>query len=325
MLPGFSYLKAGSVKEAVRHLEEGEVRVHAGGTDLLGCLRDGIFSTEKIVSLTALDTLRGMEESADGSLRIGALATVAETAASPAVRSRFRGLAEAASVVASPQLREQATVGGNLCQKPRCWYYRGEFECLRKGGDTCFAVDGRSDFHCILGGEDCFIVHPSDLAPALTALEARVTLEGPRGVRAVPVEEFHVSPSQNPRRETVLERGEIATAIEIPSPPRGCRSSYRKVRARQSWDFALAGVALALCLEGERVSRARVVLSGAAPVPWRAKAAEQELTGSTLGGAAARMAARASVSGAAPLAHNAYKIRLFEGLVESELLRLAGA
>jgi xanthine dehydrogenase YagS FAD-binding subunit len=230
---------------------------------------------------------------------------------------------QAAAAVASPQLRHQGTLGGNLGQKPRCWYYRGEFDCLRKGGPKCYAVAGQNQFHCILGGSGCFIVHPSDTAAALVALDARVEIVGPKGKRTLALEQFHVPPKTDPRRETVLEAGELVSAVLLPAPG-GRRSSYRKVRARQSWDFAVAGVALALQLEGSRVREARVVLSGAAPIPWRSRPAEAALTGRTLDAQSAREAAAAAMSEARPLAHNGYKLPMFQGLIEEELLKLSG-
>jgi xanthine dehydrogenase YagS FAD-binding subunit len=221
-------------------------------------------------------------------------------------------------------LRSQGTLGGNLCQKPRCWYYRGEFHCLRKGGDTCFAEHGQNAGHCVLGGVGCFMVHPSDIAPALVALDALAHIAGPAGARAVPLETFHVRPAADPQRETVLEPGEILTGVEIPAPPAGCRSSYRKVRTRQAWDFALAGVALAVCIDGGRVARARVALSGAAPFPWRSREAEEALAGAAATAEATRRAAAAAMKGARPLAQNAYKLRLFEGLIATELEKAFG-
>ncbi len=324
MTANFAYLRARNLREALTHLDAEGARVHAGGTDLLGCLRDGVFGAETVVSLSRIDALRGIAETPEGGLRIGALTSIAAVAADPIVAKRYRALSQAAGAVASPQLRNQGTIGGNLCQKPRCWYYRGEFDCLRKGGDLCYAVQGESQYHAILGGGPCFIVHPSDTAPALVALSATVRIEGPKGKREVPVETFHVPPEVDPRRETVLEPGEIVTDVLIPPPEPGLRSSYRKVRARQAWDFALAGAALALAFRGGRVTRARVVLSGAAPVPWRSRDAEAALTGKVLDAAAASGAAARAVAGADPLARNGYKVPLFRGMLEEELLKIAG-
>ncbi len=221
--------------------------------------------------------------------------------------------------VASPQLRNQGTIGGNLCQKPRCWYYRGEFLCLRKGGETCFAISGENQYHCILGGDGCYIVHPSDTAPALIALDAKLQIARSNGTRTVAVEEFFMPPGRDPKRETILEPGEIVTEILLPAPPKGLRSSYRKVRARRSWDFALASVALALTMSGKKVASARVVLGGAAPVPWRAREAEEVITGKQLDAATITKAAEAAISKAQPLDQNKYKLSLFRGLIEEQL------
>ena len=325
MLPSFAYLRPASLREATEALTDATARAHAGGTDLLGCLRDGILPVSTVVSLAALDELRGMQETAEGGLRIGALTTLAEVAASEAVRAGHAALAEAAASVGSPQLRNQGTLGGNLCQKPRCWYYRGGFPCLRHGGEVCSAVTGRSQYHSVLGGEPCYMVHPSDTAAALLALDASVRVSGPGGPRVVPLWEFFVPPSRDVLRETVLGPGEVVVDVLLPRPGPGRRSAYRKVRARGSWDFAIAGVAVALRLEGRTVREARVALSGAAPVPWRATSAETALVGRPLDGAAARAAAAAAVKGAEPLRDNAYKVPLLQGLVEAQLLALAPA
>jgi xanthine dehydrogenase YagS FAD-binding subunit len=319
MLPKFAHLRPATVDEAVTALGRGPARIHGGGTDLIGCLRDGVFATDTVVSLSGIDELRGINPVGDGGLAIGALTTIAEIAADPTVAGRYRALADAAAAVASPQLRNQGTIAGNLCQKPRCWYYRGDFDCLRKGGEMCFAYEGENRYHCIFGGELCFIVHPSDTAPALAALGAVCRISGPAGDRSVAVEALHVPPAVDPRRETVLEPAEILTAVVLPAPPPGLRSAYRKVRSRGAWDFALAGVALALVFEGDTVASARVFFSGAAPVPWRARGVEAAITGTALDDATIARAAAAAVDGAEPLSDNAYKVPLFEGIVAEQL------
>jgi xanthine dehydrogenase YagS FAD-binding subunit len=325
MLPSFAYARPKTLDEAVKALAETQGRVHAGGTDLLGCLRDAVFTAPTLVSLGGVPGLRGIEQTAEGGLRIGALTSITEVAESEVVRTRYRALAEAAASVGSPQLRNQGTLGGNLCQKPRCWYYRGEFHCLRKGGDTCFAAVGENQYHCIFGGENCFIVHPSDTAPALVTFGATLRVVGPGGSRMVPVESFHVLPSVDYRRETVLEPGEIVAEVLLPAPAPGLRSTYRKVRARASWDFALVGAAFALRLDRGVVRDARVVFSGVAPVPWRAKAVEAALTGKRLDAGTIRNAAAAAIKSAEPLAHNGYKVPLLRGLVEERLDAIAKA
>jgi xanthine dehydrogenase YagS FAD-binding subunit len=323
MVPSFSYIRARSVDEAVEFLSLEGAMVHAGGTDLLGCLRDRVFDAATVVSIAGLTELRGIAETAGGGLSIGSLTTIAEIARHPVIGSKYRALSLAAAEVASPQLRNQGTIGGNLCQKPRCWYYRGEFHCLRKGGDRCYAVEGENAYHCILGGDNCFIVHPSDTAPALVALQANVVIAGPQGRRTVAAADFHVPPSEDYTRETVLEPAEIVTEIILPPPPKGLRSAYRKVRARRSWDFALAGVALAIVFDGDQATDCRVVLSGAAPVPWRAAEAQKVIQGKRLDYNRAAKAAGAAMEDAEPMEQNAYKILLFRGLLEEQLLAIA--
>ncbi len=324
MLPKFSYLRPETIREALAVLEGNNALVHGGGTDLIGCLRDRVFSTDTVVSLTAIADLRGIESTRDGGLRIGAMTTIAEIAENTDVRHRYGAFADAAKVVASPQLRNQGTIGGNLCQKPRCWYYRGDFDCLRKGGEICYAYEGENQHHCIFGGDMCYIVHPSDTAPALAALGAVCRVSGPSATRSVPVESLHVPPSVDPQRETVLEADEVITDVVLPAPQPGLRSSYRKVRDRASWDFALAGVALALVFDGDTVASARIFLSGAAPIPWRAKGVEAVITGTKLDAATVAEAAKATVVGAEPMSKNGYKIALFKGLMTEQLEAIRG-
>jgi xanthine dehydrogenase YagS FAD-binding subunit len=326
MLKDFAYLRAATLDEAVEVLAAGDARVHAGGTDLLGCLRDDVFETGTVVSIGGLTDLRGVRETSDGGLRIGALVRVAEVARDPMVNERYPALAQAAGEVGTPQLRNQGTLGGNVCQKPRCWYYRGPFDCRRKGGERCFSVRGNSEFHAIFGGSGCHIVHPSDTAPALTALGAQAVVAGPRGTRTVAMDDFFVRPSVDPTRETVLEPGEIVTEFVLPAPRSGQRSSYRKVRGRRSWDFALAGMALRLVTSRDGVIEdAGVVFSGVAPVPWRSRAVERALTGERLTEQVIDLAAEVAVESADPMRDNGYKLPLVQGIVRSELEKWASA
>jgi len=319
MLTNFSYMRPKTLKEASKQLAVNGAHLHAGGTDLLGCLRDHVFEIDKMISITGLKELKGIKKTAEGGIRIGALTTVSEVSENPAVRSQYWALAQAAREVASPQLRNQGTIGGNLCQKPRCWYYRGDFHCLRKGGEQCFAIAGENQYHCIFGGGPCFIVHPSDTAPALVAFDASVRIAGPKESRTVALEKFYILPNVDTLRETVLEPGEIVTEILLP-PAQGVKSSYRKVRARASWDFALAGLALAVKFNGDAVDSARAMLSGAAPIPWRSRELENSIIGHRLDEATAAKAAEAAMMGARSLKQNDYKIPLFRGMIEEELL-----
>jgi xanthine dehydrogenase YagS FAD-binding subunit len=324
MMQSFSYVRAGSLDEALDHLRQGGAVAHSGGTDLLGCLRDGVLSAKTVVSLSALESLRGITPAADGGLDVGALTPIDEVARDGAIADRYPALSQAAREVASPQLRNQGTLGGNLCQRPRCWYFRGDFHCLKKGGDVCYAVDGENQFHCIFGGGPCYIVFPSDTAPALVAHGARLRLEGAGGSRTLPVEDFYRLPEEDVTRETALRDGEIVTRVLLPPVPRGARGAYRKVRARRAWDFALVSAAVVLHMNGNRVEAAHIVLGGVAPVPWRASAAERALAGKRLDADAIAAAAEAAVEGSSPLAKNGYKVDLVKGVIRDELESLAG-
>jgi len=319
MLPKFSFVRATSLREALTVLDEKDARIHAGGSDLIGCLRDGVFTADTLLSLGGISGLSGITASADGGLKIGAMTTISEIAENQEIGASFTALADAAKVVASPQLRNQGTIAGNLCQKPRCWYFRGDFDCLRKGGEICYAYAGENQYHCIFGGDMCYIVHPSDTAPALAALGAVCRVSSPTASRSVAVDALHMPPSEDPQRETVLDDDEIITEVILPKSPVGLRSSYRKVRSRAAWDFAVAGVALGLVFDGDTVRSARVFLSGAAPVPWRAAGVESVITGAKLDAATIAAAAEATVEGAEPLAENGYKIDLFKGLMTEQL------
>ena len=321
MLPNFAYIRVHSKQEALDNLAGEGTHIHAGGTDILGCARDEVFEVEKLVSISSLEELRGITRSGDDTLRIGALTTISEIAQSPLVRESYPGLAKAAGDVASPQLRNQGTLGGNLCQRPRCWYFRGDFHCAKKGGDLCYAVEGENRYHAIFGGDPCYIVHPSDTAPMLVALGAEVRISGAAGDRTLPLEDFFVLPDQNLTSENVLDPGELVTEVLLPKSA-GIKSSYRKIRERGAWDFALVSVALAVRMNGPTVAEASVVLGGVAPIPWRSEAAERALIGKELSSSVVADVATASVDGAQPLEQNAYKVLLAKGAMVESLLAL---
>ncbi len=323
MLPSFRYVRPRTVAEAVKALGATGARAHAGGTDLLGCLRDGVFDAKSVVSLSGLADLKGISATKDGGLRIGALTTLAEIARHAGVAKGWPALAQGAAAAASPQLRNQGTLGGNLCQRPRCWYFRGDFDCARKGGEICYAVAGENTYHAIFGGSGCYIVHPSDTASPLVALRATVKVVGPKGARSLPVEKLFVLPEVDHTRETVLAPGEILTEVVLPPPLEGGKGLYRKVRSRGAWDFALGGVALALSVKDGKVASAGVVLSGVAPTPRRLPEVEKLLVGKVLDAKLAAEAAELAVKGAEPMSENDYKVPLVRGAVEEALLALA--
>ena len=323
MLSTFSYVRPGSLKDALQVADGAGARFYAGGTDLLGCARDGVMPVQRVVSLSRLAELRGMSVLSDGGMRLGALTTIAEIAAHPVIAEKYTALAQAASLVASPQLRNQGTIGGNLCQRPRCWYFRGDYHCARKGGDTCYAIGGENQYHAIFGGGACWVVHPSDTAPALIALDAKVRIESLKGRRTVAAEKFFVLPEENVQKENVLEPGEVVTEVLLPPANPAVKSSYRKVRARGSWDFAMAGLALAIAVKAGKVEAVRAVLSGVAPVPWRSLNIEQALLHQKLDTRTIAKVGDAAIVGARPLEHNAYKVQLVRGLMEEALLALS--
>jgi xanthine dehydrogenase YagS FAD-binding subunit len=217
-----------------------------------------------------------------------------------------------------------ATVGGNLCQRPRCWYYRDhEIFCKHKGGPICYAVDGENAYHAILGGHECFIVHPSDLAPALIAYDARLTYAGPAGRKTIPLQDFFVGPEVDITRETVLQQNEVVEEVHLPPPGAGSRGVFLKVRDRNAWDFATLSVAAVLEMDGSTCHRARIVMGAVAPVPWPVPAADQVLSGATITENVATEAAEAAVRGAQPLSTNAYKVPLAKRLVRRAILMAA--
>ena len=314
---GFEFVNAQSVDDAGRRLaENGTVaNIIAGGTDLLGELKQGTLSPQRLVSLQGLGDLRGIVVDSQGA-KIGAMTTIAEIAVHPVIRSHYTALAQACDAVATPQIRNVGTLGGNLCQRPRCWYYRSPlFDCRKKGGTECFAIDGANKFHAIFDNAICPIVHPSDTAVALSALDASVTIASPNEVHSLPMQRFFSSSSADVTTENVLGAGEILSQIVIPTPASNSRSIFLKAKERQAMDFALASVALSLDVVDDVVASAHIALGGVAPVPYKAADAEQALAGKPVSDIDAGAIGQAAVRGATPLSDNGYKVRLASGLV----------
>lgn len=297
----------------------------AGGQDLLTEMKEHLVEPSALVSLGGVEELEGLTWSANGDLTIGAMTRLVTLERDERIGATFAVLQEAARSVASPQIRSVATVGGNLCQRPRCWYYRNEHaNCLKKGGAECFAYEGLNKYNAILGAGPSWIVHPSDLAPALVALGAEVTLAGADGTRTLALADFFLLPSEGDvRRENVLAPGELLVSLRVPAPRPGMRSTYLKARERGSFDFALSAVALCLWRDGEKIEQARIVLGGVAPVPWLCPGAEQALAGQPMERAAWERGATEALRGAEPLAHNGYKVPLTRGLILKALRALA--
>ncbi len=303
------------------------VVLKAGGIDLLDLMKQGLLRPSRVVNLRAVPGLDGIAEDAEG-LRIGALATLAQLAAHPVLRRRYTALADAAGRSASPQIRHVATLGGNLLQRPRCWYFRSlAHHCARKGGDHCFAFAGENQYHAVFGQAGCAIVHPSTAATALVAFGAQVELVNAQGVaRSVALADFLVGPQIDVRRETDLRAGEVLTAVRLAPMPAGARSAFLKQAEKPSFDWSIADVAVVLeCAADGRCRRAAVVLGAAAPVPWRARPAEAVLVGQVIDPAVAHTAGQAAIAGAEPLRRNAYKLPILATLVRRAVLQAAGA
>jgi xanthine dehydrogenase YagS FAD-binding subunit len=298
-----------------------------GGQDLLTSMKAYIVKPPRIVNLKQIEALKHV--TFDGkSLRIGAAVTLADLNEHPDVIKNFPGLSEAAHSIATPQIRNVGTVGGNLCQRPRCWYFRLEnYKCYKKGGEECFADNPAAEnkYNAILGGGPSYFVHPSDLAPMLIALNATVNLAGPDGTRSIALEQFFIPPkTENKiRYENILKPGEIITEVVVPASALASKSSYLKFKERQSLDFAISAVAAAIEFAPDKtVKQARIVLGGVAPIPWRVKKAEEFLTGKKIDDGVMAQVAALALDGAQPMSQNGYKVPLKKTLVKRSLTKL---
>ena len=326
-MKAFEYASARDLKEAVALLGErkGKARVLAGGTDLLTQMKERIAEPDRVVNIKEIPGLDRIEAGTAG-LRLGALVPLSEIASHAGIRKTWRAVAEGAGAAATPQIRNAGTLGGNLCQRPRCWYFRSEdFHCLKKGGTECFAAEGENKYHAIFGSGGCHIVHPSDTAPALVAFESTITIESRAGERTMPLETFFTPPDRDVTRENLLESDEVVSSIQAPPPPAGTRSTYLKIREKASFDFALVSCAAALTFAGGVCTRARIVLGGVAPIPWRCAEAEAVLAGHAVEEALASRAAEAALAHAVPLSKNRYKIPMVKAAIRRVLTTLARA
>jgi xanthine dehydrogenase YagS FAD-binding subunit len=315
----FEWTNARSIDDAIGQLSDKAI-VKAGGIDLMDRLKEGLDAPSRLVNIRAIPELDYVKEES-GWLRIGPMTTLAAIAEHPLIRQRYTALADAALKAATPQIRNMATVGGNLLQRPRCWYFRSDqFHCLRKGGDRCFAQDGENEYHAIFDNDVCAIVHPSAAACALTALGAKVEVKGKNGTREIALDDLFVRPETDITREHVLKANELLTEIRVPAPSDATRSAYTKVGQKESFDWPLAEVAVVLERRAGVVSKASIVLGAAAPAPWRATAAEKTLAAKPLNKQIALEAAAAAMKGATPLSGNAYKIPIFEAVVRRTIL-----
>lgn len=322
----FEIITPTDLGHATKLLAEGGRAALAGGVDVVDLLKQRLVEPAALVNLKGLRELEGIESRSDGGMRIGALVRLDQVAAHRAVRERFTALAEAAAETATPQIRNAGTVGGNLLQRPRCWYFRNsQVQCLKKGGSVCYSVGGLNRYNAILGGGPSFIVHPSSLATALVAFDASVTIAGPKGRRSVALEKFFTLPEVDPRRENQLEAGEILVEVELPPRP-GINSVYLEAREKQSFDWPLVSVAAAIAMDagGRQVREARLVIGAVAPIPWRVPQAEKMLRGVTLSRQSASAAAAEALKDAQPMSDNGYKVAIAKALVRRAILRAGG-
>lgn len=321
----FAFVDCTTVDQALSELKDGAV-VKAGGIDLLDLMKDGIVAPPKLVNIRNVSSLRGITVTKAG-LELGPLATLSEIAAHPEIQQSYSALADAAGHAATPQVRNMATLGGNITQRPRCWYFRSsDFDCKKKGNTSqeCHAHEGENQYHAVMNNSTCAMVHPSSTAVPLLGMDAQVELTSKRGKRTVAMSDFYVAPEKNLLNETALQPGELITKITVPAPEPGTRSAYQKYGEKESFDWPLADAGVVLVMDGQRCRKAAIVLGVAAPTPIRAQAAEAVLAGKTIDEATARAAAKAAMQGATPLSQNGYKVQLFQTAIYRTILLAAG-
>ena len=319
----FTFVDCATVDEALSQMK-GDAVVKAGGIDLLDLMKDGIVSPPKLVNIRSVKSLHGIESS-DRGLQLGPLTTLSEISEHPEIRQRYAALSDAAGHAATPQVRNMATLGGNLMQRPRCWYFRStDFDCRKKGGsDECHALQGENQYHAIVNNKACAMVHPSSTAVPLLAMDAEVELTSKIGKRSVAMRDFYVAPEEDLLRETAVKPGELITAIRVPVPAAGTRSAYQKYGEKESFDWPLADAGVVLEMDGKTCRKASIVLGVAAPTPIHATEAEAALRGKVIDERTAREAGKLAVANATPLSQNGYKVQLFQTAVYRTILLAA--
>jgi xanthine dehydrogenase YagS FAD-binding subunit len=319
VMPAFQLLQPTSVADAQSLLQQhgNDAMALAGGMDAFDWLKDRIRKPATVVDLSGIEELRGIKPTSDG-LEIGAMTTLTEVVNHPVIKQQYGLLSEAASFVASPQIRNQGTLGGNVSQDARCWYYRAGWPCYRAGGNICYADTpvGRNREHAILHAERCVAVNPSDTSPALIALDAKFVIRTAKGERVVNAEDYFVGPEHDITRMNILQPGDLLTSIRIPSTWSGSQFFFEKVRDRNVWDFPLLNVASAIKLSGNAIQDIRIAVNAAAARPLRLKAVEDAVRGHARDASTGEMAGKLAIQGAVPLQFNAYKIPLMRNLVK---------
>ena len=299
------------------------VAIAGGGSDLLGMMKERLITPDMLVSLRTIKGLDQVKAGPGGGLTIGGQITLDALANNSTIRARYSVLAESAQEVATPQIRNVATLAGNILQRPWCWYYRNGFKCFKNGGNTCYSAAGENEFHAIFGGGPSYIVHPSDTAPALVALDATFRIIGPGGERTVKAADFFTLPTVDAAKENVLKDGEVLASITLPAAVKERRSTYHKVMDREAWTHAVVSAAIVLDMDRDLCRGARVVLGGVAPIPWRLPEVEKALAGQRITKELAAKAGELAVAGARPLAKNGYKVPLTRAMVARTISDIA--
>jgi xanthine dehydrogenase YagS FAD-binding subunit len=319
VMPAFDLLQPDSIADAQKLLQQqgSDGWVLAGGMDSFDWLKDRIKKPKVVVDLSGIAELKGIRSTADG-IEIGAMTTLTEVVEHPIIKEKYKLLADSAELVASPQIRNQGTIGGNVSQDARCWYYRAGWPCYRAGGNICYAdtPEGRNREHAILHAERCVAVNPSDTAPALIALDAKFVIRTHKGERVIDAEDYFIGPDIDITSLHILQPGDLLTAVRIPSTWAGAHFYFEKVRDRNVWDFPLLNVASARVVSGNNIERIRIAVNGASARPLRLKAVEDAVRGKPANAATGEMAGKLAVQGAVPLQFNAYKIPLMRNLVK---------
>jgi xanthine dehydrogenase YagS FAD-binding subunit len=320
VMPVFELFQPTTIADTIALLDKykKDAWVLAGGLDTFDWLKDRNKRPKVVVDLSGVQELKGIKATADGGLEIGASTTLTDVVRHAAVKEKFPILMQAAELVASPQIRNQGTLGGNVSQDTRCWYYRSGWTCYRAGGNICYAdtPTAINREHAIFDANRCVAVNPSDTAPALIALDAKMVIRSSKGERVVDAENYFIGPALDITRMTVLEPGDLLTAIRIPATWVGAQFYFEKVRERQVWDFPIVNVAAAIVVSNGKIDRSRIVINAVAAHPMRLKAVEDLVAGKPRNEETAKMAGDLAVLGAQPLAHNAYKIPLMRNLVK---------
>ncbi len=320
----FNYLQPKTLYEAsaVLNKENGSSIPFAGGTDILGLIKQDIISPQEVVNIKNIPGIDLISYSSGKGLRIGALVKIDELIHYPAINEKYSIISDAAKEIASPQIRNIGTIGGNICQRPRCWYYREDFDCIRKGGGDCYAYEGENKYHCVIGGGPCYIVHPSDMAVALLALDAKVTIFSGKESRTIDLKDFFILPEIDSENENILKPGEIVTEFIIPEIKPNTKSGYIKFKEREVWDFSVVSVGAVVQVNGKNIRSGRITFGGVAPIPWMEESTNKMLKGLEINDESLKKLTEEILRTAKPLSMNTYKLRLVRNLAKRLILAL---